>query len=366
MIDKLKKILYLFLNPKIKLSNQLNNFKINIANVGSAGELDFAGLFWSKISDDCLFFNFDPDNYKETKNKNVTIFPYGLWDRSTSKEIFITKFPFASSFYEPNKQELSKFINFDDHDIIEKRIINLRALDDILDNRNLDCDFIKIDAEGSEIRILKGAKKHLNQCLGLEIEINFLEKNIDSSKATDVINFCQENNFTLFILSRESWKKNFRKNISENYQLIWGDAVFFVTEKEMIKRLRVMEKQKVNKTIQKLILLLLNYRLYDTAEHYVKNFYSEGIIEKENLNDYLSDIKKNIEGNVKVYFKTLLLFLLVLIIFPIFLFIPIKKVRNSSISFFKILFIRMLTLTSNIFRYSGPKNVAVSDSLKNI
>jgi len=366
MIHRLKKILYLFLNPKIKLSDQINNFKINIANVGSAGEQDFAALFWSKISDYCFFFNFDPDNYKEIKNENVTTLPYGLWDKSTHKDIFITKFPFASSFYQPNQKELSKFINFDDHEIIGKKNINLRALDDILDYKNLNCDFLKIDAEGSEIKILKGAKNHLNECLGLEIEINFLEKNIDSSKATDVLNFCQENNFTLFMLNRESWKKNFRKNISENYQLIWGDAVFFVTEKEMVKRLKTMEKHKANKTIQKLILLLLNYKLYDTAEHYVKNFHSEGIIKTEKLNDYLSDIKKNIEGNIKVYVKTLLLFLIILIISPFFLFIPIKKVRNSSISFFKILFIRMLTLTSNIFRYSGPKNVAVSDSLKSI
>lgn len=366
MINKLKKIIYLFLNPKIKLSKIPSDLKINIANIGSAGEFDFSGLFWTKISDFCHFFNFDPDNSKVIRKNNSTIFPYGLWDSSTSKNIFITKFPFASSFFEPNDVELSKFINFDAHTVIKKREVNLISLDEILNNESSHCDFIKIDAEGSELKILNGATKNLKICLGLEIEINFLEKNINSSKAVDILNFCEQNNFTLFILSRESWRKNTRRNITENFQIIWADAVFFLSEKEMVKRLQLMDRNKVTVTIQKLILLFLNYKLYDSAENYIRHFYKEGIIETENLKSYLSDIRNNIESNVKVYVKTLLLFFITLLIFPCFLLIPVKKVRNSSISFFKILFIRLLILTSNIFRYSGPQNVAVSDNLKNI
>jgi len=81
MISKVKSLIYFFLNSKIK--NYKKNFykKIKIADVGSAGDKDFQGMFWKKLEDISYYYYFDPSN-NEKKNENYTVFPNGLWDKN--------------------------------------------------------------------------------------------------------------------------------------------------------------------------------------------------------------------------------------------------------------------------------------------
>ena len=366
MINKLKFLLYNFLNPGLKLLKKLENNKLKIANIGSAGEEDFAGMFWTRSKNFSKYYYFDPDNDQAIISENTSIFPYGLWDKEDIKEIFITKFPYASSFFEPNKYLLDKFINRECHEVVKKKKINLKMLDDVIFNKNDYCDFIKIDAEGSELKILNGAKQNLSNAFGVEVEINFLEKNIDSPHACEVISYLKNYNYELFILSRESWKKNKKNFILGNYQLVWADAIFFRTEKNILSELLNLSKEERETKILKLLALFLMYRLYDTADNYLKYFKKNLVISQIEYKNFKDILNKNIENSALTLFKTVILLVCALLFVPFSFITFSKKLIFSNLSFIKILLTRLITLILNLFRYSGPNKVSVSDSIKNL
>ena len=81
----------------------------------------------------------------------------------------------------------------------EERIVPLRTLDEIVASRKLaDPLFIKIDAEGSELGILKGARKALSRTSGIIVEVN-LDDRYGPEGATlgDIEAFMVANGFSL-------------------------------------------------------------------------------------------------------------------------------------------------------------------------
>ena len=363
MINKLKSLIFFFLNPKIKLNSKFlkrkYSQKLNIANIGSAGENDFSDFFWKKIDQYCKFYSFDPDKKKIKKHKNISIFPIGLWSKKTSRNIYLTKFSYASSLFKPNKNNLKKFINYETHLLKDKKKISLDKLDNIIKKPNL-CDFIKIDAEGSELEILKGSNKNLKNSLGVEVEINFLKKNIGSPKASQIINYLENNGFELYILNRESWRKNKENYLIDNHQIIWADAVFFKNTNQLEKI--ILKKNFNKKKIYNFIILLMQYKLYDTALFYINFFLDKKIIHQNEFFELKKFIKLNIQSKSIIMLRNLLLFVICILVFPVIVFLP--KFFNSYKNLFKILFRRQLILILNLIRFSGPFDVSKSDNFK--
>ena len=367
MINKFKSLIYFFLNSKIK--NYKNSFyqKIKIADIGSAGDNDFQGMFWKKLENISYYYYFDPSNKKKKINKNYTVFPSGLWDENEKQKIYITNFPFASSIFKPNEQVLKKFINFKSHEVSNEQYLDLKRLDDIIIEKNDFCDFIKIDAEGSELKIMNGGKNNLKNSLGIEVEVNFIEKNLNSPSATDVINFLEKNNFTLYLLISEGWRKNKKNNILSNHQLTWADAIFFKSEQFLFDELKQIEdKENKNLKIYKLLALMLVYKLYDTAEYYIYFFEEKKLIDKDQKLEFTKFINENIESNLIIFLKTTILVIISIVAMPLILLTFSKKVIKSYLTFFKILNRRFLTLILNSYRYTGPNKVAVSEKLKEL
>ena len=367
MISKVKSLIYFFLNSKIK--NYKKNFykKIKIADVGSAGDKDFQGMFWKKLEDISYYYYFDPSNNEKKKNENYTVFPNGLWDKNEKQKIYITSFPFASSLFRPNQKVLKRFINYKSHEVLKEEYLELKKLDDMIFEKNDLCDFIKIDAEGSELNIMKGAKNNLENSLGIEVEVNFIEKNLSSPSAIDVINFLEKNNFTLYLLISESWRKNNKKNILSNHQLTWADAIFFKSEQYLFDEINKIENKKnQNLKIYKLLALMLVYKLYDTAEYYIDFFEEKKLIDNNQKLEFKNFISENIENNLTIFLKTISLTIISIVIMPLIFITFSKKIIKSYLTFLKILNTRFMTLILNSYRYTGPNKVAVSEKSKEL
>ena len=96
-----------------------------------------------------LFFN----TLKTKYNKNVIIYPFALSNsRGTSTFQYVRNDPSYSGL---NKRKYNNFVPD-----IEEISVELRKLDDIIPVE-VKIDFIKIDVEGSEFGVLKGAKQTL-------------------------------------------------------------------------------------------------------------------------------------------------------------------------------------------------------------
>lgn len=123
------------------------------------------------------YYLFEPrdgelDPYKD--QSNVKNFNIGLYSDNTTKTLYITKKGQCSSLYEPNIEELEK------HDKDPQRFHVVRTVE--LDLIRLDSvvpigtaiEHLKIDTQGSELDILKGAGDLLHTTKVVECEVEFV------------------------------------------------------------------------------------------------------------------------------------------------------------------------------------------------
>ena len=135
------------------------------------------------------FFNiflFEPDqraitSYVSSKDKNLNlkIFDKGLWKNKTKKYFYQFSNQASSSFFEPNLKKLSSYnLGINLYHVEKKILSEVDCLDSLLFNYNV--DFIKLDTEGADYEILLGAKKSLDQCLGIVVESQFFERYLNT------------------------------------------------------------------------------------------------------------------------------------------------------------------------------------------
>lgn len=133
---------------------------------------------------------------------NVVVFepgsnnlPYTLANTRSRKNIqlvekAISDKPGEAVFYEDNitGQNNSLLPDYKNADGVSKthgeklekyrRVVQVTTLDDYLRERNLTCDFIKIDIEGFELNALKGMSETLRICKALMIEVTENQKEV--------------------------------------------------------------------------------------------------------------------------------------------------------------------------------------------
>ena len=99
--------------------------------------------------------NVDEYNKLEKNNPKKTFFNFAIGD-GTIKTLNICASPGMSSVLEPDIDYLKKFHGFEEWSkIIKTTFVDTKKLDDINEN----FDFIKIDVQGYEYEVLKGAEK---------------------------------------------------------------------------------------------------------------------------------------------------------------------------------------------------------------
>ena len=166
----LKSIPHISAIPKNNNLNKLLEKKLfTLVDVGATGGMDGN---WNEIKKNCHYITFDPDpraqiisSYAKHTNYNLA-----LWsDKKENIPLYLTQYQAASTLLQLNKNTLSAFLNYDCHEEIKISKINANSIENSL---NDSFDFIKVDAEGADLEILKGAEKFLkDSCLVIEFEV---------------------------------------------------------------------------------------------------------------------------------------------------------------------------------------------------
>ncbi|MCQ9207597.1 MAG: FkbM family methyltransferase [Omnitrophica bacterium] len=161
--------------------------------------------------------------------KNVKCFSFDypkiLFEDEREVDFYITKDPQNSSILTPNYELLKQFMNTDRFDITDK----VRVKTKTLDSYNIKADFIKIDTQGTELSILKGAKETLKNVAGIEIEVCFSPLYKGQALFRDIDKFLED--FELFGLYPYWWKRN---NYGCKGQIMFADAVYFSKSRKSI------------------------------------------------------------------------------------------------------------------------------------
>ena len=138
---------------------------------------------------------------KNFKNKkNIQFFNLGLAHKNSKIIFYENKLSSTSSFSVGKNTPFSKIKNLiinSKNFYVDKYPINVKTLDEIFINKKIFNIFLKIDVEGFELNVLKGAKKTISKKVKfILIERHFFQLYKDNSPEK-VHLFLKKNNFKL-------------------------------------------------------------------------------------------------------------------------------------------------------------------------
>jgi FkbM family methyltransferase len=189
---------------KLIIKNYLNNSS-NCIDIGChKGEI--LELLIKKAPNG-IHFGFEPlpnfysDLKKKFSSKKINILPYALGDEN--KEVVFHYVKNAPAYSGLKKRDYDK-IKPD----IEQIKVQQKRLDDCI-SENTTIDFIKIDVEGAEFQVLKGAQRILKNNKPLILfEFGMGASNFYGTKPKDLFEFLNDVNYNIYTLDDFVDKKN--------------------------------------------------------------------------------------------------------------------------------------------------------------
>lgn len=186
--------------------------EFNFIDIGSIGGLPTP---WSNYAQNINFLlNFEPNDEPIITSNSIT-YNTAVWEEDVTLPFYIYKgfnntgsslFKQNYSYVKDNWETLknigpSNLANswFDRSSLIETKTLKCKSLDNILKEfPNKEFHFLKIDAQGAEYNILKGAEKFLStSCIGLHLELFVIPLYENIILLDDVVKYLETFGFEL-------------------------------------------------------------------------------------------------------------------------------------------------------------------------
>ena len=154
---------------------------------------------------------FEPLNVAQT-DPHVTSLDVAVWERDEERDFYVSVTPHGSSLFQQNTGYVQENFEelrrrgpaeladswFERSALARVERVRCRALDGILSEIGESFEFLKIDAQGAEHQILKGAEGFLlEQCHGLHLELFTVPLYKDISLMPEVSDWLDERGFSL-------------------------------------------------------------------------------------------------------------------------------------------------------------------------
>jgi FkbM family methyltransferase len=325
-----------------------------LADVGATGNPK--GV-WREAEPFANFILFDPDPRASMQRSagGALVYPVGLWFEQAQKTLSLAKNPEASTIYQFNDDVLKDFSNADLNKAVAEEIISVDSMDNVLFASEKWPDFIKVDAEGADLDVLNGARECLNtNCLGVFVEVSFVERHKGAGFFGDTDKLMRENNFQLMDLFPERWvRANKVSGIFTRHQVIWGDALYMINRKEFLRRLSEADPSKRRNIFFKFIFVLMLYQLHDYATEIIEYSCKEKLITEQDEIDARLALNSAM-GNAPLNIAKLLASIILSSI-GLLLFIPVKHLWRNNLLFFRVQFGELcnIVLRFAMRRYEG-------------
>ena len=157
---------------------------------------------------------------KKKNDKDLVLNNFALGSKEGNQEIFVNSNTAASSYLNiDNKDKFFKSLK-----TIQKEQTRIDTFDNYFNKIKVNyIDLVKIDVQGLEEEVLKGAHKSLNKVLLIEIEIIFVNLYEKHSSFYQIENILKNYNFELYSLSSISLNK-------QNDRIRNLDALYYNTK----------------------------------------------------------------------------------------------------------------------------------------
>ena len=139
---------------------------------------------WSTFKKYIDYFAVEPDSRSaasvfQSKNaaeyKSETLITKALWHSEGEITLNLCRKPMASSIYEPNRQFIDLFLEPERNDVVDRIKLPCETVDRVGLQMNTSFDVIKLDVQGAELDVLRGATTTLQKVLAIDIEVEFCE-----------------------------------------------------------------------------------------------------------------------------------------------------------------------------------------------
>lgn len=209
MLNKLKREIF---KPGLTFDNHLLANRLAIlkrknintildvgANIGQYAESILNNWQCNIISFEPMQKEFLLTREKSVKFKNWVVYNYGLGDKNEEVNINISQNSYSSSLL-PLNDETIKYAA--DIAYVDSEKVKLNRLDEIWDELNINDQniLLKIDAQGYEYNILKGAEKIMNKIWGLQLEMSIVQLYKNEVIFEDMYAYVKNLGFDLYII----------------------------------------------------------------------------------------------------------------------------------------------------------------------
>ena len=196
---------------------------------------------------------------------DLKAYPYALSDKPGQKTLYITREKMCSSLYKPNEKLLGRYADLDVSYLESTCSIEVTSLDSFMEQENISAiDFIKIDIQGAELDVFKGASKAMPQLLGLCTEVEFVELYQGQPLFADVDAELQKHGLQFHHFRDPGYRPVHGASFHCKPQMLWADAVYFPT-------IEAVDKMNAGQLL-KLSVLASFYEAYDLTEYTLKRF----------------------------------------------------------------------------------------------
>lgn len=232
-----------------------------VADIGGAGGVQHR---WRPFDGAVKILLFEPDARERpaaASGAGVRVIPEALAAAGCTITLHLCRKPMLSSVYEPNRTYLDRFPDAARFDVVGRSEVRATTLDAWCGSERLAPDFLKIDTEGSELEILKGATETLDSLLGLEVEIAFQPLRTGQPLCEDIVAHLRGKGFELHDLLRiYRWNRDGHALFG---QIALADALFITSPETVLLRLASESAEQRAALASKYLFLCAVYRLAD-------------------------------------------------------------------------------------------------------
>ncbi len=212
----------------------------------------------------------------ERTTPGVTFLPCALSSQHGERPFHLLVAEGSSSLFAPNYPFINRTVAEPGYRLQRELRLTTKPLDAALAEESIrGIDFIKIDTEGYELEILKGAPDTLKDVFAVELEVWFNPVFVGAPLFRDVDAFMAAQGFTLFDVARSNCFFKRKEGASlggPKGQLVAGDAIYFRDLAALPSESILFEKGK----LVRCLILLMQYAYYDVAMEFTGLAFKHG------------------------------------------------------------------------------------------
>jgi FkbM family methyltransferase len=225
------------------------DFVLTVVDVGSAGGLHQR---WRGLQPVLSAILFEPREggaaTGELGRGQSRTYPVALSDRPGEAPLYITALPNMSSILEPDAAQFGRYRKKgEDARVVRTETVPVERLDTLAQADGFAPDVLKVDTQGSELLVLKGAEQSLCSVMVAEIEVSFFRRYVGQPLFGEIEAWTNERGFELIELHR---LKRYRTANSlgirqtllggsqRSGRVAYGDAIFMRTPQSILAAAR--------------------------------------------------------------------------------------------------------------------------------